>query len=72
MLVKEKEPAVPCAPDTGPDCTLANMLNTTQLHPQWWAVALIKRSAHCLAVPRTVKGEKGDTVVDWIVFKKKA
>lgn len=45
VLVKEKEPAVPCAPDTGPDCTLANVLNTTQLHPQWWAVALIKRSA---------------------------
>lgn len=46
VLVKEKEPAVPHrAPDTGPDCTLANMLDTTQLHSQRWAEALIKRRA---------------------------
>lgn len=46
VLVKEKEPAVPRrAPDTGPDCTRANVLDTTQLHWQRWAEALMKRRA---------------------------
>lgn len=45
MLVKEKEPAVPRAPDSGPGCTLANMLDTTQLLSLQWAKALIKRRA---------------------------
>lgn len=43
VLVKEKELGVPRAPDIGLGCTLANMLDTTQLHSA--TEALIKRRA---------------------------